>query len=142
MAKVEDSWVREQLTNAKTKRAVGTAILKLLDTWNEIVVSEENAKDVIERFRKLALGHAIAEEKIDDLRGTWIQAQPGQLKVTDIIRVKTDVFNGDLGKMHNGRVGKVVGVRYGDIVVKTIDNRQPSLDGSHYSPHMLEKLVP
>lgn len=142
MAKVEDSWVREQLTNAKTKRGVGTAVLKLLDTWNEIVITDENAKDAIEKFGKLSLGHAIVEEKVDELVGTWIQAQPGQLKVTDIIRVKTDVFNGDLGKMHNGRVGKVVGVRYGDIVVKTIDSREPVLDGSHYSPHMLEKLVP
>ena len=142
MAKTEDSWVREQLTNAKTKRAVGTAVLKLLDTWNEIVITEENAKDAIEKFGKLSLGHAIVEEKVDQLKGTWVQAQPGQLKVTDIVRVKTDVFNGDLGKMHNGRVGKVVGVRYGDIIVKTIDDRLPVLDGSHYSPHMLDKLVP
>ena len=82
MAKTEDSWVREQLTNAKTKRAVGTAVLKLLDTWNEIVITEENAKDAIEKFGKLSLGHAIVEEKVDQLKGTWVQAQPGQLKVT------------------------------------------------------------
>jgi hypothetical protein len=32
-------------------------------------------------------------------------------------------------------------VRYGDIIVKSIDEREPSLDGTHYSPHDLEKLI-
>jgi hypothetical protein len=35
----------------------------------------------------------------------------------------------------------VVAVRYGDIIIKTTDGKEPVLDGSHYSPYKLEKLV-
>jgi hypothetical protein len=32
-------------------------------------------------------------------------------------------------------------VRYGDIIVKTNDGKEPVLDGVHYKPYDLEKLV-
>lgn len=141
MTEMDMDWVRVQMTEAKLKRSVGTAILKLMDVWEKMNHTDAVSKEIIEAFGKLALGHALVEPKMDELAGTWIAAQPGQLKVTDIIRVKGNAFDGDLGKMHNGRVGKIVGVRYGDIVVKTIDDKFPALDGAHYSPHMLEVLV-
>jgi hypothetical protein len=61
--------------------------------------------------------------------------------VAEIIRVKEQAFTGQQGKRHNGRICRVVAVRYGDIIVKSIDNRDPLLDGTHYSPHDLEKLI-
>ena len=39
------------------------------------------------------------------------------------------------------RRGKVVGVRYGDIIFKSTDNKEPILDGSHYSPYQLQKRI-
>lgn len=142
MRNTDMDWVREQLTEAKTKRAVGDAVLLLLEVWEKIKqTSVDNDKDITEKFGKLALGYALVEPTVDGLEGTWVQAMPGQMKVTDVVRVKSDAFDGDLGRMHNGRVGKIVGVRYGDIIVNSIDKKQPSLDGSHYSPHMLEILV-
>ena len=58
-----------------------------------------------------------------------------QLLSTDFI------FDGEQGKAYNGRRGRVVGVRYGDVIVKTDDGKTPVLDGIHFKPENLEKLV-
>lgn len=141
MSKADMDWVKKQMTAAKVKQSVGTSVLRLLEVWNTMNHKEDTAKDTVDIFSKLALGHALVEGETDEFSGTWVPAQPGQLKVTDIVRVKSDVFDGELGMAHNGRVGRVVGVRYGDIIVKTVDGKEPSLSGAHYSPHMLDKLV-
>ena len=141
MSNIDIDWVKEQMTAAKLKQSVGTSILRLFEVWNTMNHSDQTAKETIEFFSKLALGHAIVEPTLDELTGTWVAAQPGQLKVTDIVRVKSDAYDGSLGRIHNGRIGKIVGIRYGDIVVKTIDNKEPLLEGAHYSPHILDKLV-
>ena len=134
-------WVREQMTAAKLKQSVGTSVLRLLEVWDTMNHKPETAKETIEAFSKLALGHALVEPTMDELQGEWVAAQPGKLKVTDIVRVKADAYDGDLGKIHNGRIGRIVGIRYGDIVVKMIDGKQPHIEGAHYSPHLLDKLV-
>ena len=141
MGNTDMDWVREQMTAAKVKQGVGTSVLRLLEVWDTMNHKPESAKETIEIFGKLAQGYALVEPEVEELSGTWYPAQPGQIRVADIVRVRVDAFTGDPGRVHNGRVGKVVGVRYGDIIVKTIDNRVPVLDGAHYSPHMLEKLV-
>ena len=46
------------------------------------------------------------------------------------------------GKIHNGRRGKIVSIRYGDIIVKTTDGKEPMMEGFHYTPQQLEKRVP
>ncbi len=141
MADINFDWVKDQMTKAKVKQDAGTSVLRLLEVWDTMNHTEKSAQETVEIFSKLALGHAIAEEKAP-LDGTWVEAQPGQLKVADIVRVKTDGFKGTAGERHNGRVCRIVGIRYGDIVCKSIDNREPILDGTHYSPHDLEKLIP
>jgi hypothetical protein len=141
MSKTDMEWVKQQMTAAKVKQSVGTSVLRLMEVWETMNHNKNTAKDTVEIFGKLALGHAIASSETEDFSGTWIPAQPGQIKVADIVRIKSDAFDGDLGRAHNGRLGRVVGVRYGDVIVKTIDDRVPELSGAHYSPHMLEKLV-
>ena len=140
MANVDIDWVKEQMTKAKVRQGTGTSVLRLLEVWNTMNHTEMSAKDALDIFSKVALGHALVEEKAP-LDGVWVDAQPGQIKITDIVRVKVDAFTGEAGPRHNGRVCKVVGVRYGDIVCKSIDDREPLLDGTHYSPHDLQKLV-
>lgn len=142
MSKIDMDWVRQQMTDAKVKQAVGTSVLRLLEVWETMNHKKETAKETVEIFSKLAMGHALVEPKVEGFEGTWIPAQPGQISVADVVRIKVDAFDGELGVVHNGRIGRVVGVRYGDIIVKTIDNKTPLLDGAHYSPHALEKLVP
>ena len=145
MAKVDMPWVKEQLTNNRTKRVVGDHVLALLEKWEDLKntdpdpkKNEANLSQIVEIFSKLALGHAIVKE---DKNETWVPAQAGQIVVADEVRVKWNAFDGDQGKIHNGRRGKVVSIRYGDIIVKTTDGKEPMLDGFHYTPQQLEKRI-
>jgi len=145
MAKVDMPWVKEQLTNNRTKRVVGDHVLALLEKWEDLKntdpdpkKNEANLSQIVEIFSKLALGHAIVKE---DKNETWVPAQAGQIVIADEVRVKWNAFDGDMGKTHNGRRGKVVSIRYGDIIVKTTDGKEPMLDGFHYTPQQLEKRI-
>jgi hypothetical protein len=89
-------------------------------------------------FSKLALGHIVIKEKKNE---TWVPVRPGDIKVTEIVRVRADAFDGELGMVHNGRKGVVVGVRYGDVIIKSTDGKEPVLEGAHYPPQKLEKLI-
>jgi hypothetical protein len=134
------TWIHEQIQAAKVKKPVGNAIVSLTDKFDEVSsgMSEEDMKKVIEVFSKVALGHSIARDRKDE---AWAPLQPGFITVGDIVRVKSDAFTGDLGKSHNGRRGRVVAVRYGDVIFKSEDGLEPALNGAHYSPYSLEKLV-
>ena len=132
------NWVNAQLQAAKVRKPVGDATMKLIEMFDQIELTDEHRAKAVEMFSKLALGHAYVKET---KRETWVPARPGDIKVTEVVRVKADAYNGELGMIHNGRVGKVVGVRYGDVIFKSTDEKEPYLDGAHYSPHMLEKLV-
>lgn len=135
---VDYEWVREQMTLAKVRVAPGEAVLQLLNAWENVDLPDAFVDDAIEHFAKLARGTAIVPTNPNE---RWEDARPGGIKVGDIVRIKDDAFKGELGQMHNGRKGRIVGIRYGDIVVKSIDDRTPVLDGAHYSPHHLQKLV-
>lgn len=141
MADIDLDWVKDQMTRARVTQNSGTSVLRLLDLWNTMNHTDKSAKETIEVFSKLALGYAIAEET-PPIDGHWIEAQPGQLKVAEIVRVKSDAFTGPQGERHNGRICRIVAIRYGDIICKSIDDRDPVLEGTHYSPHDLEKLIP
>lgn len=139
MPEVNFDWIRQQMQDAKVKIGAGTALLALLDTWNTQKLSDNQVKEVIEYFSKLAAGINIYEDKTED--EVWIPAQPGQLTVGDQVRVLSDAFSDKTGVMHNGRRGVVVAIRYGDIIFKSTDGKTPFLDGVHYSPYKLEKRV-
>ena len=138
MPEVNYDWVKEQMQGAKIKVGVGNAILKLLAEWEKLSLSDNQTKETIEFFGHLALSHSIVPEAPSE---KWIDAQPGNILVGDEVRVKFDAFQGSTGSIHNGRRGKVVGVRYGDIIFKATDGKKPDLEGSHYSPHQLQKRI-
>lgn len=138
MPEVNIDWVKSQMEEAKVKVGVGNAILKLIGEWEGMKLSDNQAKDTLDLFSKLALGHSIVPEKPDEV---WIDAQPGAILVGDEVRVKADAYDGSTGAIHNGRRGKVVGVRYGDIIFKSMDGKTPVLDGAHYTPHLLQKRI-
>ena len=72
----------------------------------------------------------------------WIPAYPGQIFEGDTVRVLEDAFLSEAGKaMHNGRVGVVIEVSGGDIIVKSTDDRKPKLTASRYPYYKLEKAV-
>ena len=53
----------------------------------------------------------------------------------------SDAFDNKSGKDFNGRRGRVVGIRYGDIIIKSDDNKAPLLEGVHLRPDQLEKRL-
>jgi hypothetical protein len=141
MSELNMDWVKEQLTQNKTRKMTGDAVLELLAAWKNVKKPPKSdiSKEVVELFSKLALGHALVKE---DKNENWLAVQAGAIKVTDVVRVKFDAFDEASGKYSlNGRRGKVVGVRSGDIIMKSDDGKTPLLDGVHFRPENLEKLV-
>lgn len=131
-------WVKAQLQAARVRKIVGDATMKLIEMFDEMDMTDEQKAKTVEMFSKLSLGHAHVKDKKNE---TWVPARPGAIVIADVVRVKSDAFSGDVGTLHNGRVGKVVGVRYGDVIFRSTDGKEPVLDGAHYSPHALEKLI-
>lgn len=141
MPEVNYEWVKEQLQAAKVKVGSGKAIIKLLEAWEDIPeLSEKMTDEILTVFPKIAQGHAFVEEE-DENDFTWIQLQPGQIVIGDVVRVKADAFEDKLGPIHNGRRGTVVAVRYGDVIFNDTDGKSPELKGVHYSPYKLEKRI-
>jgi hypothetical protein len=140
MPEMNFDWIRQQMQEAKVKVGTGKALLRLLELWDGESLSPTQANEVVEAFSKLALGKALAEPATpaDEI---WVPAQPGQLTVGDEVRVLSDAFTDKTGVMHNGRRGKIAAIRYGDVIFKSTDGKEPSLDGVHYSPYKLEKRI-
>lgn len=139
MPEINFDWVRQQMQDAKVKIGTGNALLALLETWNTQNLSDNQVKETIEYFSKLAAGVNIHEDKL--VNELWVPAMPGQLTVGDEVRVLSDAFSDKAGVSHNGRRGKIIAIRYGDVIFKSTDGKEPVLEGTHYSPYKLEKRV-
>lgn len=131
-------WARAQMTEARIPQPVTTAVERLLEVWYTQNHTEQTRDLTIGTFEQLARGFALVQTPGDEL---WIAAKPGGLVIRDRVRVKADAYAGDPGRMHNGRLGVIVGIRHGDIIVKYDDGKHPPFDGVHHSPHALEKRV-
>ena len=129
---------KSQLEMAKVSVDVGTSVMKILEFWKTLPHLASNDAQIVEIFSKLAMGIALIDNQGNEI---WEPGMPGFIRVGDEVRVLVNAFEGELGQLHNGRRGHVVAVRSGDIIVKTTDGREPVLDGSHYSPYKVEKLV-
>ena len=139
MSETDYEWVMRQLTEARVKRGTGDAVLALLKQWDSLKPGDDGlASEAVAVFSRLAVGHSLVQ---DDGPEVWVTAQPGQLKVADMVRVKSDAFSGELGALHNGRRGTIIAIRYGDIIVNSNDDKNPKIDGAHYSPYHLEKRI-
>ena len=140
MGKVNYNWVKEQFAKASVTVGAGNAVLDLLKTWEKSEPKDlEQAKKAVEIFSKVALGHSLVKENsVDEV---WEEVRPGFIKVADVVRVKNDAFVGELGVIHNGRVGKIVAIRSGDIIFKSTDDLEPALDSVHYQASKLEKRI-
>jgi len=138
MKKLDTNWAKSQLEQAKIPVDVGISVVKLLEVWSTLNHEDKNDYVVAQLFSLLSCSVSIVESPSDEV---WEAARPGFIRVGDEVRVMADAFEGELGQLHNGRRGRVVAVRYGDIIIKTTDGKEPILDGSHYSPYKLEKLI-
>lgn len=142
--KIDRDWVISQLDDAGVRDPlVRSEVGRILEAWEgiESTVDPVAAAKAFELASKLALGHSIVSSNPEDLEEVWVDVIPGQIKVADVVRIKAEAFSGKTGQIHNGRVGKIVAIRYGDVIFKSTDNKKPDLDGAHYSPYNLEKRI-
>jgi hypothetical protein len=80
-------------------------------------------------------------EKMCPNKVEWEFVSANKFSVGDVVRVKIDAYSGDVGDIHNGRLGAVINVKNGDVVIKSIDGILPELHETHHSPNVLEKRV-
>ena len=138
MPEINEEWAKQQFAAAKVRVVVGKAVLELLDVWSDIELKPEHAQAAVEVFSKLALNHSLVEPPKDEV---WVPAQPGFIKVGEEVRVMNNAFSDSTGQIHNGRRGIVVAIRHGDVIIRSNDNKEPFLDGTHYSPYKLERRI-
>jgi hypothetical protein len=138
MSAVDTQWVQEQFIQARVKKGIGLAVLDMLKAWEPVDLNPEDAKVALEILSKVALGHALVSTPSTEL---WVQAQPGQLNVGDIVRIRYDAFDGAKGAGINGRSGIIAAIRSGDIIFNATDQKSPAIEGAHYRPADLEKRI-
>lgn len=139
MPEVNYDWAKAQMTGAGVRQGPGDAVLELLKTWEKISLSAELAADAVEVFTSLAKQEALIKTPGDQV---WVQSTPGGgTRTGDIVRVKHNAFTGEAGLIHNGRLGKVVAIRSGDVIFRSTDGLDPFLDGTHFPFIKLEKRV-
>lgn len=71
----------------------------------------------------------------------WADVDCMSLSVGDILRVKFDAYQTSVGKIHNGRLVRVIEVKDGDVHVVTADYKLPYLPRARHAPYRLEKKV-
>lgn len=138
MTKVSLKWAAEQLKLAEVPENVAEPVLILLDELNDAKADEPTYETIISIFASLALSRPIYEPAPE---AEWRTVQRGFIRVSDIVRIKPDAFEGTAGEQQNGRVGRVVAIRSGNILVSTTDNREPKIESHHYDPEKLDKRV-
>jgi hypothetical protein len=133
-------WEELQLDDARIHGETRKAVRRLLDAWlADTGPHKVDAKLAFETFERLARGEALVKK--DEPGAVWQAARTGQIHTRDRVRVKLDGYADQVGMMHNGRQGVVIAVRYGDVVVRYDDGRQPPFDGVHHPYNKLEKRI-
>src|SRR3982751_5083677 len=130
-------WVNEQLEKVNLPDTVTGPVTQLMKCWWAAHFPIDKTEQILNVFTELAQDHSL---EVPDDHFDWVEVRPGYIKVTDIVRVRSDAYKGGIGKEHNGRMGRVVAIRSGDIIIKSIDEGAP-FDGVHHSPYALEKRV-
>lgn len=134
--KFNREWALSQLAAAQVNLPVGNAIVKLIDAWESSpeMKDVEQTKEALKLFVMLAQGQPIVED-LDQ----WEPAEAGfTLTTGQIVRVSPSAYVGNLGRIHNGRLVKVVARRWGNIIVDSVDGKMPELRSAHYPSNVLQ----
>ena len=134
-------WAERQLAHAGADPWVEETVVDLLEVLAASDVPDGSVALVATYFAELARGRHIAPEQAV-AAGPWVPARLGQIRPGQQVRVSPTAFRGELGRLHNGRIGVVVEVSDGDVIVRSIDDREPRLMAAHYAPYVLEELMP
>lgn len=134
--KINWDWATFQLIEAKTTQQLTTSVERLMQTLETMNLNDDQLREVLDKFHKLALGHSIVPAKPDEV---WQQCVPGHYGVGDTVRVKPDAYSGPKS-IHNGRRGRVVSIRGAQVVVAYSDPTDLK-DQYYHWPKDLERLL-
>lgn len=129
-----EKWLADQFSADKTSPETARKIISLLKTWDGLSVEDGQEDEILGRFVKLAKKQMIADPEPD---AKWLAGSIQTPGVGQTVRVPPDKFTGHRGQSLNGRVGKVVAVRYGDVIFNTTDDLE-YIEGIRLRPHELE----
>lgn len=136
-------WAHRRIEAALTLPAETRRELEVVfDTWLSspalrASLSERASRDAVLHVLELVLSGY--DESDDETPVKWQQARNGAVRVGDTVRVKPDAYSGAAGAYHNGRVCRVVAMRYGDIIVR--DDADPDYTGQHHQAAALQRQV-
>lgn len=136
-------WADKQLERVQGLKEPETeALLDLLEAFWELENYFSDIGKALSLFGSLAANRALLDEDLGNdeaAKWRWVQAKPGQIVVRDVVRVKADAYSGAEGQYHNGRIGRIVAIRSGDVhVFYEDDGPRPEMAVRH-SPYSLEK---
>lgn len=131
---LDKKWLNNQFKLDKTDPDVVRRIMALLEASEEPTHLDDKLDEVLEKFSKLARGQMIADPEPE---AKWLSGAVQTPGVGQTVRVPPDKFTGQRGQALNGRVGKVVAVRYGDVIFNTTDDLE-YIEGLRLRPHELE----
>ena len=126
------AWADEQMTKVDATQEQKDQIKSLLDIY-----WENPDPKALDMFRKLAVEEPLFTE---DEEWRWLDAKPGNVFVRDIVRVRGDAYPArDARSAHNGRLGVVVGIRYGTVSVHYTEGPGSEVPAS-FTQHRLPLL--
>ena len=136
------SWAHGRIDKAALPFAAKRGLKDVFDTWVGVPEMAENSAVIdaaLAELRVVLSGYDATAHDTADAGVTWVQARNGALRVGDTVRVKPDAFTGAHGAFHNGRICRVVGMRYGDIIVR--DDTDVAYEGIHHqATHLLKQV--
>lgn len=139
----EAGWTYENNSTVRylMDQFLGLHILRTHKDTSELATAIDVVDELI-RGRSLGPDHWSSQRIAADADAdaVWIKVEPGQaLNRQDRVRVPNDAYDGDKGRVHNGRTGSIMGVRYGMAVVHY--DGDPPGTGEHHDIRLLEKRV-
>ena len=145
-------WATQQLTDAgyddPSASATRFVIDKILDAAAEIFASDEVVTAATVTAISLLSNEALTAERWapkkraeeDAANARWVPVSPGMPITSGMtVRVKADAYSDVVGRTHNGKSGKVVGVRRGMALVQYTG--EPTGSAHHHELPLLELRV-
>jgi len=71
----------------------------------------------------------------------WCNASDLLVVEGDVLRVRHDAYKTSAGRIHNGRLVRVVDIVNGDVIVSSIDMKLPYIAAARHAAYRLEKKI-
>lgn len=138
MRDTEWGWVSKQLESTDFDQVTKDTVVYVLELIRKEDLTDDQERNVLNTALKLAAGHSVAKTPEDE---RWGPVIPGAYAVRDVVRVRDNAFEGELGTRHNGKRGRVVATRNGLVMVVLDDSPSSEIQMQYKPEHLERKLV-